>query len=195
VSGYLIFRSEGMGALDSVEELRSMTPLVSLDADTLSYSDHSGIAGTLYYYTVVAVDAAGNYAQPVFPSNMVQMIEIKVRTVPGSDPILFTSLMIEITDGQKDATLAFNTATFGAEGANGAEYSVEILRDIDGTFATTYSLTSGGLVKIFIDAGEIGLNLHAESAFEIKFIPSIGQPTLEECSIPYLGTYRYITLV
>ncbi|MCU0860219.1 MAG: hypothetical protein MUE55_06510 [Thermoplasmata archaeon] len=195
VAQYLIFRTEGMGGLDSVEELRAMTPITSLDADTLSYSDYSGVTGTLYYYTVVAVDIAGNYADPVFPSNMIQMIEIKVRTVPGSDPILFTSLMIEITDGQKDATLGFNTAAFGAIGANAYEYSVEILRDMDGTFASTYSLTSGGLVKIFIDAGEIGLNLHAESEFEIKFIPGIGQPTLEMCSIPYLGTYRYITLV
>ncbi len=195
VAGYLVFRAEGMGSLDSVDELKGMTPRASLSADTGSYSDFSGIPGTLYYYTVVAVDAAGNYADPVFPSNMIQMIEIKVRTVPGSDPILFTSLMLEITDGQMDATLAFNTAVFGSEGATAFEYSVEVLRDIDGTFASTYSLTSGGLVKIFIDAGEIGLNLHAESSFELKFIPSIGQPSIEDCSIPYLGTYRYITLV
>ncbi|HIH00557.1 TPA: hypothetical protein HA259_00490, partial [Thermoplasmata archaeon] len=113
------------------------------------------------------------------------MIEIKVETVPGSKPILFTSLMIEITDGETDATLAFNSNILGPEGADATFYSVEILRDINGVFATTFSLTDSGLVKIFIDAGEVGLNLHAQSAFSLKFIPSIGQPTLEECKIPY----------
>jgi archaellin len=194
VARYLVFRSGSYSTIDSVEELVSATPLAELNSGTFAYSDYSGSTGTLYYYTVVTVDLAGNYAQPVIPSNTIQMIEIKVETVPGSRPILFTSLMIEITDGETDVTLAFNSAVWGPEGADDDEFSVEILRDIDGVFANTLSLSSGGLIKIFIDAGEAGLNLYAQSSFSMKFIPSIGQPTLELCQIPYLGTYRYVTL-
>jgi len=195
VRGYCVFRAASVAELDSIEELLSMSPLAMLGADATSYDDYSGSGGSLYYYTVMTVDSAGNYAQPVVATNTIQMIEIKVKTVPGSDPIVFTSLMIEITDGERDATLRFNAGTYGPEGATNTSFSVEILRDPDSVFATTYSLTDGGLVKIFIDAGEIGLNLHAESSFMIKFIPSFGQPTIEECMIPYIGTYRYINLV
>jgi archaellin len=123
------------------------------------------------------------------------MLEIKVKIVPGSRPVQFTSMMIEITDGEHDVTLSFNSWQSGASGATAFTYSVDILRDPDGTFASTFALTDGGLVKIYIDAGEAGLNLHADSSFSMKFIPAIGQPTLEECRIPYLGTYRYIILI
>ncbi|UCE81044.1 MAG: hypothetical protein JSV94_01000 [Methanobacteriota archaeon] len=195
VATYLVFRGSTCSQLDSVEELMAMTPLAELDAGQRAYSDYAGATGCLYYYVVVAVDLAGNYALPVTPSNTVQMIEVKVETVPGSKPILFTSLMIEITDGETDVTLSFNAGTWGPEGADSYRYSVEILRDSDGVFADTYSLCDSGLVKIFIDAGEVGLNLYAQSSFSMKFIPTIGQPTLEECQIPYLGSYRYINLV
>ncbi|MDH3365486.1 MAG: hypothetical protein OEM29_05740 [Thermoplasmata archaeon] len=195
VAKYLVFRSTSYSDLDSVEELMTATPLAELDATARAYSDFTGATGRQYYYAVIAVDLADNYAQPVTPSNTIQMIEIKVETVPGSKPILFTSLMIEITDGETDATLFFNPDTPGAKGADAYRYSVEILRDLDDVFATTYSLVDSGLVKIFIDAGEVGLNLHAQSSFSLKFIPTIGQPTLEECQIPYLGAYRYINLV
>lgn len=195
ISGYKIFRSTSMSAVDTVEELMSAAPLADLGADVRNYSDYSGIKGTLYYYAVVAVDAAGNYAQPSLPSNTIQMIEIKVKTVPGSKPILFTSLMIEITDYETDVTLYFNSALLGPLGADATRFSVEILRDPDRAFEDTFSLYGGALVKIFIDAGEAGLNLHADSSFSMKFIPTIGQPTLEECRVPYLGTYRYVILV
>ncbi len=195
VSTYLVFRSTSMWALDAVEELMAMTPLAELDSATTNYSDYSGTSGVLYYYAVVAVDSAGNYAQPSLPSNMIQMIEIKVKVVPGSRPVQFTTMIIEITDGLVDVTLDFNSGQFGAEGADATMFSVEILRDPDNTFATTFSLYDDALVKVFIDAGEAGLTLHADSWFSLKFIPAIGQPTLEECKVPYLGTYRYIILV
>jgi archaellin len=195
ISSYLIFRGTSLWAMDTTEELMSMTPIATLDADARNYSDYSGVTGTLYYYSVVAVDSAGNYASPVVPSNTIQMLEIKVKTVPGSRPVQFTSMVIEITDGEHDVTLSFNSWQFGASGATDSTYSVEVLRDPDNTFVNTYALTDGGLVKIFIDAGEAGLNLHADSSFSMKFIPAIGQPTLEECRIPYLGTYRYIILI
>ena len=195
ISSYMVFRGTSYSELDSVEELMASTPLAVLDNDLRAYDDYSGVSGHMYYYTVVAVDGAGNYAEPVTPTNTIQMIEIKVKTVPGSKPILFTSLMIEITDGETDATLSFNPSSWGPEGADANLYSVEILRDVDGVFESTYSLSDGGLLKVFVDAGEIGLNLHAESSFSMKFIPTIGQPTLEECDVPYLGTYRYVTLI
>jgi len=195
VSSYLIFRSTSMGSLDTVEELMAMVPLAELDSDARNYSDYSGTTGTLYYYAVVAVDSAGNYAQSSMPSNTIQMIEIKVKVVPGSRPVQFTTMMIEITDGMTDVTLSFNPGQFGASGADATRYSAEILRDPDNTFATSFSLYDCALVKIFIDAGEAGLNLHEGSSFSLKFIPAIGQPTLEECRVPYLGTYRYVTLV
>ena len=195
VAEYLVFRGTSLSTLDSVEELMALTPLAELDADELEFSDYSGATGCLYYYVVISVDLAGNYAVPVTPTNTVQMIEVKVETVPGSRPILFPSLMIEITDGETDVTLSFNAGFWGPEGANSMMYSVEILRDTDDIFADTYSLCDDGLVKIFIDAGEIGLNLHAQSSFSMKFIPTIGQPTLEECKIPYLGYYRYVNLI
>lgn len=194
ISAYLVFRATSASSIDTVEELMSTAPLAELGPEARNYSDHSGRVGTLYYYTVVAVDAAGNYAQPVVPTNTIQMIELKVKTVPGSRPILFTAMVIEITDGEKDVTLHFNSGQLGAIGADDTRYSVEILRDPNGVFASTFSLSDGGLVKVFIDAGEAGLNLHAGSWFSLKFIPNIGQPTLEECKVPYLGTYRYIIL-
>ena len=195
VAKYLVFRGTSCSALDSVEELMAMTPLAVLDEDQRAYSDYSGVTGCLYYYAVIAVDLAGNYSVPITPTNTIQMIEVKVETVPGSKPILFTSLVIEITDGETDVTLSFNAGIWGPEGADATRYSVEILRDSNDVFADTYSLSDTGLVKIFIDAGEAGLNLYAQSSFSMKFIPTIGQPTLEVCHIPYLGSYRYINLV
>jgi len=195
VSSYLIFRSTSIGTLDTIEELMTMAPLAELDSSAGNYSDYSGTSGTLYYYAVVAVDSAGNYAQSSMPSNTIQMIEIKVKTVPGSRPVQFTTMMIEITDGMTDVTLNFNSGQLGASGATATMFSAAILRDPASTFATTFSLYDGALVKVFIDAGEIGLSLHADSSFSLKFIPAIGQPTLEECRIPYLGTYRYVILV
>ena len=178
---------------DIVEELRALTPLAILDASVLQYYDYTGESAQQYYYTVVAVDLAGNYAQPVCASNTIQMIEIKVKTVPGSVPILFETLVIEITDGETDVTLSYNSFLRGPEGADATQFSVDVLRDPDGVFDATTSLASGALVKIFIDAGEIGLNLHAQSSFTMKIIPTVGQPTLEICTIPYIGSYRYVT--
>jgi flagellin-like protein len=195
VDKYLVFRSTGVSALDSVEELRALTPLAILDASELEYYDYTGESSQQYYYTVVAVDIAGNYAQPVCASNTIQMIEIKVKTVPGSVPILFETLVIEITDGETDVTLSYNSFLRGPAGADATQFSVDVLRDPDGVFDATASLASGALVKIFIDAGEIGLNLHAQSSFTMKIIPTVGQPTLEICTIPYIGSYRYVTFI
>jgi len=195
VDEYIVFRGTGVSALDSVEELRAMTPLAVLNASQLEYHDYTGESSHQYYYTVVAVDLAGNYAQPVCASNTIQMIEIKVKTVPGSVPILFETLVIEITDGETDVTLSYNSFMRGPEGADATHFSVDVLRDPDGVFESTSSLSSGALVKIFIDAGEIGLNLHAQSSFTMKIIPTVGQPTLETCTIPYIGSYRYVTFI
>lgn len=195
VDEYRVYRSSDNGALDSVEELLAASPLAVLGPQSTSYADYSGSSGAPYYYTVVAVDAAGNLAEPVIPSNGIQMLEIKVKTRPGSDPVLFTTMMIEVTDGVREVTLAFNSLSYGPAGADGNRYSVDILRDPDGVFNSTKSLSDGALVKIYINTGAIGFNLPSDSWLSLKFIPDVGLPVVEEVAIPYIGNSRYVTLI
>jgi len=196
IGEYRIYRSSRYDALDSIEELVTAVPLaVARGGNVTSYADYSGKSGTTYYYAVAAVDSAGNIAEPVVALNTIQMLEIKIKIRPGSDPILFTSMMIEITDGTHDATLAFNSESYGPRGADSSLYSVGILRDPGGVFESTKTLGEGGLVKVYINTGALGFSLPSDSWLSVKFIPTIGLPTVEDLGVPYLGSARYVTLV
>ena len=198
VSEYRIYRAFTSTAIDSVDELVALTPLVMILPDSLTiltYSDYSGVYGTTYYYTVVAVDKAGNLADPVTPTGAIQMIEIKVKLLPGSRSILFDSMVIEVTDGVLDAALSFNKNVFGSTGATAGLFSVDILRDPDGEFARSHSLSAGSLLKIFVNAREIGLDLHSGAEVSMKFIPKSGHETIEIFTIPALASGRYVQMI
>ncbi|HDP96559.1 MAG TPA: hypothetical protein ENN25_02570 [Euryarchaeota archaeon] len=195
IGEYRIYKGTARTAIDTMDELMVLTPLAVLPADSTSYRDYSGVSGTLYYYIVEAVDAAGNLADPVYPTNIIQMIEIKVKPLPGSRAIQFDSMMIEITDGMVDATIAFNRDVFGPEGATATTFSVEILRDPDGEFSRSHSLSDGALVKIYINAAEIGLTLHSGADVSIKFLPKLGYETIELFTVPAMTAGRYIQMI
>ncbi len=130
-------------------------------------------------------------------SPTIQVIEIKLELESGSPAINLSQVIIEITDGTTDADLNFSSApSIDTMGDNSTQFIVEELRDPDGTYsADSPIVSSGGLIKVLIDGGSVGLDLSTQAHLYIKIIPKHGVPTYEVLETPSVYVDRYIQLV
>jgi flagellin FlaB len=116
-------------------------------------------------------------------------VDVKLELEAGSPAINMSQVIIEVTDGTVDATLNYSAT------ADSTDFSVEMLRDPEGTYSAAHPIVSGGgLVKVHIDAAAVGLTLGTQKTMEIKIIPKHGVPTYETFETPSVFATRYVTL-
>jgi flagellin FlaB len=126
----------------------------------------------------------------------IQILEIKLRLQSGSPSIYIGEVIIEITDGATEASLAYrDVSTNFAENANATRYTGESIRDPDNSWRDARFIADGTLVKVYINCTAIGLNLAIQTHVSVKFIPKHGAYTYERFTTPdSYGTRRYIEL-
>jgi flagellin FlaB len=123
-------------------------------------------------------------------NDTISMIEVKLELESGSPAINMSQVVIEITDGTSDADLNFSDTD-----ASATMFNVTNLRDPDNTFNQTHPIvSSGGLIKVRIDAAAIGLNLKTQAHIQMKIIPKHGVPTYETFDTPSVYANRYVPL-
>ena len=126
---------------------------------------------------------------------VVQVIEIKVGIVAGSPAIDMDNVLIEITDGSTDVTLSFNSTATSASQLGADEFGATLLRDMAPTnWNTDHVMSSGDVVKIFINATTSGLNLGPQTDVSLELIPKHGVPTYTEFMVPSTLTTTYVDL-
>ncbi len=128
--------------------------------------------------------------------NRIHTLEIKVRLQAGSPPIWFEELIVEITDGSVEQSLQYRHVTTSYRAmANTTHFTVEPIRDSDLSWRNYQYVTEGTLVKIYINASAIGLNLIVQKHVIIKLIPKRGSATLETFTTPdAYGADRFVQL-
>jgi len=119
----------------------------------------------------------------------IQVVYLKLGLMSGSTPIDFTDVVIEIDDGFMEVNLLFNIT------ADGTHYNMTVLRDKPPSNTPgQYFITSGDLVKVRINASEIGLNLLPQTQMTLKIIPKHGVPNYERFTTPSAYTNVIIDL-
>jgi flagellin FlaB len=136
----------------------------------------------------------GTGATP-YTSN-IEVLEIKVALDSGSPRINMSQVIIEVTDGTVEATLNYSSAPNASTLADPAsEYAVEMLRDPDHQYTSDAPLaSSGSILKIYINAAMIGMNLSTQAQVDMRIIPKHGVPTYEYFETPAIYVNRYIQL-
>ncbi len=128
-------------------------------------------------------------------SAIIDYLEIKVGLMAGSPPISLFSVLVEITDGYTDATLTYNPNAHSFSDLKNNTFGVAIARDMPPcNWERDRVITSGDIIKIFINASAIGLYLQPQSSVMIKLIPKHGVPNLVEFETPSTYTTKYINL-
>jgi flagellin FlaB len=128
-------------------------------------------------------------------SPIIDYLEIKVGLMAGSPPISMFSVLVEISDGYTDATLIYNPNAQSFNDLTNKTFGVAIARDMPpSNWERDRVITSGDIIKIFINASAIGLYLQPQSSVMIKLIPKHGVPNLVEFETPSTYTTKYINL-
>ncbi len=188
---YEIFRTEDYGKITSYAILNSTPYAVVTDTQ---FVDYSYLPYHQYYYAVIAVDGAGNPSEIVYPQNTIQILQIKLALGPGSQPIDFNTVLVELTDGSVDTTLKLNTSGFGVNASDAKHYSVSVLNDPSGEFTKSYILGDGAVIKLYINAGAIGMSLSPQVVVKMKILPGSGVPIYKEIVIPSIMLNRYVQI-
>ena len=149
-----------------------------------------------------------------------QFLEFKVALLAGSPDIAMSNVLVEISDGYTDVTLHWNaqasyqqewdgtrtdaTSQLLKQAADADQFTAEELRDPDNTYYETssttendnpdYVVSSGCLIRIFIDCAATGLSIEPQDHVFLKIIPKHGTPTYETFTAPEVYTERYIEL-
>ncbi|HDD60360.1 MAG TPA: hypothetical protein ENF69_05385 [Euryarchaeota archaeon] len=150
--------------------------------------------GNTYYYAVVAVDNAGNRAIQPGLSVALEVIEIKVTLAAGSPPVDFDMVSLDISDGSRDVALTYGGIGTPAD-ATSTTFTVEVVRDIDGTFIEGNILTPGSVVKIYINAHKLDFNLLPQTHVTLHIRPKHGVPAYESFITPSTYVDRYVELL
>ncbi len=125
----------------------------------------------------------------------ISYLELKVGLMAGSPPIAMESVLIEITDGYTDATLTFNASASNYSVLDGEHFAAVIARDMPpSNWERDRVITSGDVVRIYINASAIGLYLEPQTHVMIKLIPKHGVPNLVEFTTPATYTTKYMEL-
>jgi len=89
--------------------------------------------------------------------------------------------------------------TYGGIGtpadATSTTFTVEVVRDIDGTFIEGNILTPGSVVKIYINAHKLDFNLLPQTHVTLHIRPKHGVPAYESFITPSTYVDRYVELL
>lgn len=191
IKGYYIYRSVDYLSLTTSELFNSKPYAFVKDTH---FEDFRFTPYQMYYYAVVAVDNASNYCQLIYPQSSIQVLEIKLALGPGSKPVDFNTVIVELTDGKIDASLKLNSSGFGVNASDSTHYGMEVINDPTGEFMQSYILDEGAVVKMYINAGKVGLTLTPQTTIQMKIIPGDGIPIYKEIRIPAIMLNRYVQI-
>ena len=125
----------------------------------------------------------------------ISYLELKVGLMAGSPPISIESVLIEITDGYTDATLTYNASATNFTQLDSKHFGAEIARDMPpSNWERDRVITSGDIVRLYINASAIGLYIEPQTHMMIKLIPKHGVPNLVEFTTPATYTTKYVEL-
>ena len=189
--GYYIYRSTDYLKVTTPEIFNS-EPYAFVN--TTYFDDYSYMPYQMYYYAVVAVDNASNHGSIVAPQNSIQILQIKLALGPGSKPIDFNTVIVELTDGKIEASLKLNSSGFGVGAADVTHYGMEALNDPTGEFTQSYILDEGAVVLMYINARDVGLTLTPQTKLTMKIIPGMGIPIYKIINIPSIMLNRYVNI-
>jgi hypothetical protein len=147
-----------------------------------------------YYYTVCAVDNAGNRVLKPGLAEDIQVIEMKVALAAGSPSVDFDLVRIEMTDGSTDVDLTYG-GVGPASQSTSSRFAVEIIRDVDGRFVEGNVLTPGSIVKIIVNCNAAGFEIKPQTHVSLIILPKHGTPTKEAFTTPSTYVDRYVELI
>ena len=155
----------------------------------------------------------------------VQTLMLKAKLRAGSEPIRMDRLIIDVSDGFKSISLAYNPNStrnwshHAGDDPNHIEgnmawdyqdgcmptegivlnnrFTCQLLMDPTehASFLDSHIVTSGTLITIFINANSTGLSLENQGHLTMKLIPKHGVPTLIELTLPSTYVDRFSTLL
>jgi flagellin FlaB len=135
----------------------------------------------------------------------IQYLELKVQLYAGSPDIAMGDVLIEITDGNNQATMSFNADVADATSnpnakhlyTNATDFSAIALIDddstfVDGTTDTSFVINQGDVIKIFVNTTSLSLSENID--VDLRIIPRYGNPTIELFTTPDVYTDRFVEL-
>jgi len=150
---------------------------------------------TLTYATAVASDTTITATYGSGYKSTISYLDIKVGLMAGSPPISLFSVLVEISDGYTDATLTYNSTATSFDDLDNQTFGVEIARDMPpSNWDRDRVITSGDIIRIFVNTSAVGLNLQPQTHVMLKLIPKHGVPNLVEFTTPSTYTTKYIEL-
>ena len=191
IKGYYIYRSANYMDVTTTEVF-NREPYAFVN--TTYFNDYNYMPYQVYHYLVVPVDNASNYGELIVPQTSIQVLQIKLSLGPGSKPVDFNTVIVELTDGKVEASLKLNSSGFGVEAADSTHYSVEVINDPTGEFLQSYILDEGAVILMYINAREVGLTLTPQTKLTMKIIPGIGIPIYKVINIPPVMLNRYVQI-
>ncbi len=191
IAGYYVYRSLNYEALTS-NAILSSRPYAFVN--TTHFKDYVYQPYQVYYYLVIPVDRAGNVGDIIYPQSTIQILELKVALGPGSQPVDFNDVIVELTDGHVEASLQLNSSGFGVNYSDGKHFSVGVVRDPSGEFRSNYILGDGGVVIIYINARKVGLSLEPQTVLTMKILPGNGIPIYVKVIIPSIMLNRFVQI-
>ncbi|OYT58638.1 flagellin [Euryarchaeota archaeon ex4484_178] len=138
--------------------------------------------------TITATYGSGYYSTIAY-------LDIKVGLMAGSPPISLFSVLVEISDGYTDVTLTYNSSANSFDDLDNSTFGVEVARDMPpSNWERDKVITSGDIIRIFINASAVGLYLEPQTEVMVKLIPKHGVPNLVMFTTPATYTTKYIDL-
>ncbi len=191
IKGYYIYRSKDYLSL-TTPEIFNRKPYAFVRST--EFDDYSYVPYQQYYYAVISVDNASNTCELIYPQSSIQVLEIKLALGPGSKPVDFNTVIVELTDGKIDVSLKLNSSGFGVNASDDVHYGMEVINDPSGEFMQSYILDEGAVVKMYINARRVGLTLTPQTTVQMKIIPGGGIPIYKEIRIPAIMLNRYVPI-
>ena len=191
IKGYYIYRSKDYLSLTTPEVINRAPYAFTTNT---SFDDYRYTPYQIYYYAVICVDNASNYGEIIYPQSSIQILQIKLSLGPGSQPVDFNTVIVELTDGKIDKSLKLNSSGFGVNCSDSSHYGMEVINDPTGEFMESYILDEGAVVKMYINAKEVGLTLTPQTRVTMKIIPGSGIPVYKIINIPAIMLNRYVQI-
>lgn len=127
-------------------------------------------------------------------SNEIKIIETIVRLKAGSEPLDMDGVLIQVDDGNASEELVHYPTDDTAAGADGDHFTTELLRDPEDDYEEDHVISQGTLVKIYVDASAVGMELTTSTPVDMRIIPEEGQSTRISFVTPSVYAERYVRL-